>query len=193
LQSAVILSRDALPSAERQLEKGEPIFDGKLTGREVLERWRLDSELVTLSACQTALGKHEEGEGHLGFAQAFLLAGSRSVCLSLWKVDDAATALLMERFYTNLLGKREGLKGPLGKAVALHEAKDWLRGLSRAEAIKRTTALQRGVERGKGRPKLVLLPEVPRTQTTVEKEDRPYAHPYYWAAFVLVGDAGAVR
>jgi hypothetical protein len=44
------------------------------------------------------------GDGLLGFAQAFLAAGSRSVCLSLWTVDDTATALLMDRFYRNLLG-----------------------------------------------------------------------------------------
>jgi CHAT domain-containing protein len=79
----------------------------------VLEQWHLNAELVTLSACQTALGKYERGEGFVGFAQALILSGSRSVCLSLWKVDDAATALLMERFYQNLLGKREGLSSLL--------------------------------------------------------------------------------
>ena len=55
--------------------------------------------------------------------------GTRSVCLSLWKVDDTATALLMQRFYANLLGRRAGLTGPLPKAEALREAKAWLRGL----------------------------------------------------------------
>jgi CHAT domain-containing protein len=56
-----------------------------------------------------------------------VLCGTRSVCLSLWKVDDTATALLMERFYQNVLGRREGLKGALAKAAALAEAKAWLR------------------------------------------------------------------
>jgi CHAT domain-containing protein len=44
------------------------------------------------------------------------------------------------------------------------------------------------VERGKGRKALPLLPEVPKRETPAEKDDRPYAHPYYWAAFVLIGD-----
>jgi CHAT domain-containing protein len=142
---------------------------------------------VTLSACQTALGKYEKGEGFVGFAQALILAGSRSVWLSLWKVNDAATALLMERFYQNLLGKREGLKAPLPKAGALAEAKDWLRKLSRKEALKRAASLTEGVERGL-RPKLPPL-AVPPSPPAVASGDCPYAHPYYWAAFVLIGDA----
>ena len=184
LNSAVILSRDALPDPNKQLDAGLPIYKGKLTVRAVLRRWHLKSELVTLSACQTALGKYERGEGFVGFAQALILAGSRSVCLSLWKVDDAATALLMERFYQNLLGKRAGLKQPLSKAQALAEAKSWLRGLSRQQALQRMAGLTDGVARGKGRKVRKLLPPLPKGG----EENRPYAHPYYWAAFVLLGD-----
>jgi CHAT domain-containing protein len=185
LRSAIILSRDALPDPLKQLEAGLPVFDGRLEAREVLEQWHLNAELVTLSACQTALGKYERGEGFVGFAQALILCGSRSVCLSLWKVDDTATALLMHRFYANLLGKREGLKGPMAKAAALREAKEWLRGLSRDNALRVAAAVSQGVERGKGRKRQPLLPETPAGA----KDERPYAHPYYWAAFVLIGDA----
>jgi CHAT domain-containing protein/tetratricopeptide (TPR) repeat protein len=190
LRSAVILSRDALPDADRQLEAGLPVYDGRLTAEEVLRRqWRLGSELVTLSACETALGKYARGEGHIGFAHALLLAGSRSVCLSQWKVNDATTALFMERFYQNLLGKREGLKEPLGKAAALAEAREWLRTLPRQEALRRVAQLSKGVERGKGRPALPPPPEVAAISAgQASTEDRPYAHPYYWAAFVLVGN-----
>jgi tetratricopeptide (TPR) repeat protein len=187
LRSAVILSRDALPDPQKQLLAGKPIYDGRLTAEEMLRTWNLQSELVTLSACQSGLGKYERGEGFVGFAQALLLCGSRSVCLSLWKVDDAATALLMHRFYANLLGKREALKAPMPKAAALREAKDWLRNLSRAEVLKVAAQVSQGVERGKGRPKLELLPPVPEP-TPAAKGDKPYAHPYYWAAFILIGD-----
>jgi hypothetical protein len=185
LQSAVILSQPARAEVAPP-GLGRYVFDGELTAAEVLENWRLDAELVTLSACQTGLGKHERGEGFLGFAQAALLAGARAVCLSLWQVDDAATALLMERFYQNLLGRREGLKGPLPKAQALAEAQSWLRTLPRAEAERRAARLAGGVARGKGRQLGPLLPPLP-----AGPPDRPpYAHPYYWAAFVLVGDPG---
>jgi CHAT domain-containing protein len=167
---------------------GEKYYDGKLTASEVLEDWRLDAELVTLSACESGLGRHGGGDGLLGFAQAFLLAGSRSVCLSLWKVDDTATALLMDRFYQNLLGRRPGLDKPMPKAVALAEAKQWLRNLSTSEAAILSADLTKGVARGKGKlgP---LLPAVPESKAKDGgKEGRPYAHPTYWAAFVLFGD-----
>jgi CHAT domain-containing protein len=95
----------------------------------------------------------------------------------------------MTRFYQNLLGQRDGLKGPLGKAAALAEAKAWLRELSRDEAVQQAARLTDGVERGKNRKRLPLLPQVPAAKADAEgKGDRPYAHPYYWAAFVLIGD-----
>jgi CHAT domain-containing protein len=187
LRSAVILSRDTLPDPEKQLFSGKPVYDGRLTAEEMLRSWNLNTDLVTLSACETALGKYEKGEGFVGVAQALLLCGSRSVCLSLWKVDDAATALLMQRFYANLLGKRDGLKAPMPKARALREAKEWLRNLSREEALRVAAEVSNGVERGKGRPKGKLLPALPEREPSA-KDDRPYAHPYYWAAFVLIGD-----
>jgi CHAT domain-containing protein/tetratricopeptide (TPR) repeat protein len=186
LQSAVILSRDHLPDALKQLESGRPVYTGRLTAEAVLERWDLHAELVTLSACESALGKYEGGEGFVGFTQALLLSGARSVCLSLWRVDDTATALLMQRFYANLLGQRPGLKKPLGMAEALAEAKQWLRDLSADEAARQAAALTQGVARGKGRKPFpaAATPKAPATT----KASRPYAHPYYWAAFVLVGD-----
>ena len=104
-------------------------FDGRLSVREIQHGWDLKAELVTLSACETALGRDQGGEGFVGFTQALLMSGTRSVCLSLWKVDDTATALLMQRFYANLLGRRPGLNPPMPKAEALREAKAWLRGL----------------------------------------------------------------
>jgi CHAT domain-containing protein/tetratricopeptide (TPR) repeat protein len=184
LQSAVILSRDHLPDPTKQRDASQPVFDGRLTAAEVLRSWNLEADLVTLSACETGLGQYASGEGFMGFAQALLICGTRSVCLSLWQVDDVATALLMDRFYANLLGQRDGLKQSLGKAEALAEAKVWLRTLSRAEAVKLAAKVTGGVERGKGRPALPQAPVVPET----DKDEPPYAHPYYWAAFVLVGD-----
>jgi CHAT domain-containing protein len=129
LQSALLLARDRLPDPVEQVLRGQRIYDGRLTAEQILGSWSLDAELVTLSACQTGLGPHSGSEGYLGFSQALFLSGARSLVLSLWEVDDRATALLMERFYHNLLGKRPGLDHPLPKAAALQEARDWLRHL----------------------------------------------------------------
>jgi CHAT domain-containing protein len=59
----------------------------------------LDADLVTLSACDTALGKEMGGEGLVGLTRAFQYAGARSVLASLWGVADYSTAGFMKRFY----------------------------------------------------------------------------------------------
>jgi CHAT domain-containing protein len=65
---------------------------------------KLPADLVVLSACQTGLGKQIRGEGLVGLTRGFMYAGARSVVASLWKIDDRATAALMERFYEGMLG-----------------------------------------------------------------------------------------
>ena len=72
--------------------------------------------LVTLSACDTATGKLEGEEGVDGLAEAFLLAGAKSVVGALWDVDDSATDTLMKDFYTHLAEGED-------KASALQHAK----------------------------------------------------------------------
>jgi CHAT domain-containing protein/tetratricopeptide (TPR) repeat protein len=64
---------------------------------------RLDAELVVMSACQTALGRHVRGEGVIGLTRGFLHAGASRVVSSLWSVQDLATAELMRRFYRGVL------------------------------------------------------------------------------------------
>jgi tetratricopeptide (TPR) repeat protein len=184
-ESALILTR---PQKLPEPRIGAPYLDGRLTAAEVLAYWQLDAELVTLSACESGLGRKGGGEGLLGFAQAFLLAGSRAVLLTLWQVDDTATALLMDRFYRNLLGKREDGARPLPKAEALREAKQWLRNLTAAEALDRLGVITQGVVRGP-RPARQEMRPVPRPQDA-PPDYRPYAHPRYWAAFALIGDPG---
>jgi CHAT domain-containing protein len=76
--------------------------NGFLQAWEVFEGLRIDADQVTLSACQTGLGRDMAGEGLLGLTWAFLYAGARSVMASLWEVADASTADLMTRFYRHL-------------------------------------------------------------------------------------------
>src|SRR5262249_32004149 len=129
-RSAVILTQTGLPDPLEQALKKLPVYDGRLTMREIQRNWDLKAEMVTLSACDTARGQYVGGEGFVGFTQALLMSGARSVCLSLWKVDDTATSLLMQRFYENLLGGQSESAKPLSKAEALAKAKAWLRDLT---------------------------------------------------------------
>ena len=75
--------------------------DGLLQVRDIYAM-HLNADLVTLSACDTALGKNVTGEGIIGLTRAFFFAGARSVAASLWSVDDAATSRFMQRFYANI-------------------------------------------------------------------------------------------
>jgi CHAT domain-containing protein/tetratricopeptide (TPR) repeat protein len=91
LNSALALSIPEHPEAGRD--------NGLLQAWEIFESLRLDADLVTLSACDTGLGKEMGGEGLVGLVRAFQYAGARSVLASLWSVEDASTAELMKRFY----------------------------------------------------------------------------------------------
>ena len=186
-RSAVILTQTGLPDPLEQVLHQKPVFDGRLLVREIQRGWELKAELVTLSACETALGRDAGGEGFVGFTQALLMSGARSVCLSLWKVDDTATALLMQRFYANLLGRRTGIAAPMPKAEALREAKSWLRGLRPSEVLAVTAEQSGGIERGKG-TKARQAGGVAAAIPPGGDNDRPYEPPHFWAAFVLAGD-----
>lgn len=87
----------------------------------------LRADLVTLSACETGLGRLERGEGVVGLTRAFVAAGARSVVVSLWRVNDRSSSQLMERFYRELIAKRR----PRDRALA--EAR---RALMRSDATR---------------------------------------------------------
>ncbi len=95
-------------------ENDPAVFD-KLYLREVYGL-RIHADLVTLSACETGLGRLQRGEGVVSLARAFAFAGAGSICMSLWQVSDAHSAELMRLFYENL---RAGMT----KDAALQEAR----------------------------------------------------------------------
>lgn len=111
----------------------------KVTQEEIFELPLDGTSLVTLSACNTAMAKDADVDYVSSLAEAFWIAGARSVVASLWAVDDASTSRLMTEFYSRL--------------------KD---GKSKVEALREAQLAVRG--------------------------DAKYAHPHYWAGFVLFGD-----
>ncbi len=155
--SALVLSQTNLPDPLDAIAGGSRFYDGLLSAREIVREWDLDADLVTLSGCQTGLGRQVDGEGYLGLASAFLQAGARSLVVSLWKAEEEATTMLMTRFYENLAGRDENTppagvsKKPVSKAKALHDAKAWLRSYQAPDG------------------------------------SRPFQHPTYWSGFVLIG------
>ncbi len=137
--------------------------EGHLTVNEVLGL-TIEADLVVLSACATGTGRIYRGEGIVGLTRAFMYAGAPRVLCSLWKVDDDATRALMERFYASW-DPKDGSK-PMGAAAALRAAQEHVR--SHEIEVPDEEATRR-----EGHP--------------VTRRARPWAHPYYWAAWVLWG------
>jgi CHAT domain-containing protein len=101
LRSGIVLS-----GANRVWNGGVPIAgieDGIVTAYEIAQLDLSHTDLVVLSACETALGDIKGNEGVFGLQRAFKLAGVKNMLLSLWKVPDAETAEMMKLFYTHYL------------------------------------------------------------------------------------------
>jgi len=97
LDSGIVLA------AARSKDDGD---NGVLQAWEIFERLRLHADLVTLSGCETGLGRDAGGEGLIGLVRALHYAGAHSVAASLWPVADRSTAELMKVFYENLAAEK---------------------------------------------------------------------------------------
>jgi CHAT domain-containing protein len=95
----------------------------RLVAREIADHWKLDADLVCLAGCRSMQGLPSATEGYLGLQQAFLAAGARSLLITIWPVDDQATARLMTSFYAHLADRTH----PVDRAEALREAQNELR------------------------------------------------------------------
>ena len=178
-------------------ESGLALADGRLTLAE-LQQEEVDlsmTRLVTLSACETGITDVVKGsaEEYVGIPAGFLLAGVPCVLSSLWAVDDFSTSLLIEEFYKRHLVEGQSI------AHALCCAQLWLRTLSRDEVMGRVRAtngklknrIRAGDEISPADQLLFIRLEALQEQLLEDyrPEDRPFAHPYYWAAFLVSGAA----
>ncbi len=138
-----------------------------------LDLWA--NELTVLSACDTARGDIKIGEGVFGLRRAFAVAGSKTLVMSLWKVPDKATALLMERFFDNLLLG-------MGRAEALQDTQNYIRKIT----VKQLRQSALGMEVLK---ELLRVNELsPQSKIDCHEEDTPLEHPFYWGAWICQGE-----
>jgi CHAT domain-containing protein len=153
--------------------------DGLLTAEDVAGLDLLHTELVVLSACDTGLGAIHLGEGVFGLRRAFIVAGAKTLVMSLWKVPDLATAFLMDRFYDNLLAR--GLDRDLALSHAQRATRDATVGELKGEWLTPTMIERLAAGDANARRHLEQL---------AQQADghRPFAHPLYWGAFICQGD-----
>ncbi|WP_373534560.1 CHAT domain-containing protein [Microcoleus sp.] len=162
-----------------EFQPGEPknsyiqLWDTKLRIDQMRQlRWNEPPvNLLVLSACSTALG---DAEAELGFAGLAVASGARSALASLWEVSDEGTLGLMTGFYRQLRApRREG--NVTIKAEALRQAQ--------LEMLRGRVRIQDGMLRVEGLSlPLILPPEI------AARGDRILSHPYYWAAFTMIGN-----
>lgn len=87
---------------DRRPDQTRIVLAGRPLDLPSVRNLNLNAELVTLSACETGLGRRVRGEGIIGLPHAFLAAGARGVLVSLWRISDRSAADFMERFYREL-------------------------------------------------------------------------------------------
>jgi CHAT domain-containing protein/Tfp pilus assembly protein PilF len=133
--------------------------DGFLRMSEVL-KLKLNADCVVLSACKTALGKEVAGEGIVGLSRAFMLAGAKSVVVSLWSVESNSTVTLMKSFYSHL-------KSGKTREESLRLAK---------QELKTQKVLTADLSRG-----ITISGED-------KKNEAITSHPFFWAPFILIGE-----
>ncbi|WP_226889536.1 CHAT domain-containing protein [Nostoc sp. MG11] len=122
-------------------------------------------EMLVLSACRTALGNRE---AEIGFAGLAVLAGVKTSIASLWAVSDAGTAALMTKFY-------ESLRTSPIRAEALRQAQ--------VAMAKGEVYVKNGQVQGLRTVRSLLLPA-----ESINETEQLLSHPYYWAAFTMVGN-----
>jgi len=146
---------------------------GILTLSEIISGLNLDTaRLVTLSACETGMTDiRQSPDEFIGLPTGFLQAGAAGVVSTLWAVSDAATSLLIKHFY------REHLKDGLPPDQALRSAQLWLRGATREELGETYKSIAR-MSHHEAYRELAMGGDL---------GDKPYANPYYWAAFTFTG------
>lgn len=158
--------------------------DGLLTALDVQSLDLSGTELVVTSACETALGTILNGETVIGLRRSFIQAGAKTVVMSLWRVSDVATAILMERFYYYLLQSR------LSKAEALKQAKYDVRNLTIAQ-MQSQWLTKEAIEWAKKHSQGVANHLHQLSQKS--SFERPYEHPSYWAAFICLGNPASLN
>ncbi|MDT9193333.1 CHAT domain-containing protein, partial [Limnospira sp. PMC 1245.20] len=163
------------------LDSGLLLADGILTLENIIAKLNLSNcSLVTLSACETGQVAVDRTDEYISLSSGFILAGSPSVLVSLWSVNQVSTALLLIRTY-ELLQQQPGQL-----AQSLQKAQKWLREttVSGFEQWREKCPLFSD----EWRDELQLIFAQMGENQEEGVNHRPYQSPYHWAAFCILGE-----
>ncbi len=154
-----------------------------LTMIDIMNDLNLQSQLVSMSACETGVAHISGGDEVVGLIRAVLYAGTPSVLASLWSVDDIATSVLMEQFYSNLRTGHD-------KSESLRQAQQFVREITAGEVARILESIQ--AQCANNLERALLQCDIERMRD-INPDRKVYRHPYYWAAFMLVGDCSGLE
>lgn len=124
-----------------------------------------ETNLVVLSVCGVKEAKGVYSEIGLGIRRAFINANARHILINLWKTDDQAAELLMRYFYRQYIQK----------------------GIKPEESLRRAKHFLRTSTAGELRNSLYFDKTADSVLISMKEDEIPYAHPYYWAGFIMIG------
>ncbi|AFZ23068.1 hypothetical protein Cylst_0741 [Cylindrospermum stagnale PCC 7417] len=157
----------------------------KLTLGDIFDNDELDFskyELICLSACETGMSSSENLiDEYVGLVSGFLAKGANYVVSTLWRVDERSTAILMIRFY-------QLIKETLTPPAALRQAKEWLSQLTYKGLANWYLELANKLNEPQCREFIETEVQIIKNDPNKITSSEPiYAHPYYWAGFILTG------
>jgi len=159
-KSSFLLLGDGAPYPLEVVSTSTPMFTGV--------------ELLTLSACNTAIGGDADGKEVEGFGMLAQKQGALSVIATLWAVADVSTGMLMQEFYRLRTAKPEITKAEALRMAQLALLRGELKGSDGKKTEPRTSKIAGAAAQGQASFK--------------SDPNAPYAHPYYWAPFILIGN-----
>ncbi|MDJ0579531.1 CHAT domain-containing protein, partial [Crocosphaera sp.] len=153
--------------------------ESKLTAYDISHLNFNSYELITLSACETALnGKQTINSEYVGLVSAFLKSGANCVVSTLWTVDEASSAWLMIYFY-------QQYRAGIAPKIALENAQTWLKNVTNEELIIwLTELLEYGKSKQVNRNILDLIEDEINSNKKQNPNSQPYEQHYYWLGFI---------
>ena len=195
LKSGILMAPE--PNGEKEPAEFETTLHGLPVSRyltaEEFFGMEMHADLVTLSACDSGVNQLRPGDELFGLMRALIYAGTPSVVMTLWGVDDISTELLMVHFY-------QCLKAGDSKVEALQKAQLYVKNVTAAEVkayyedkinrIAQTSSDRRKSQTAEGirsiYGKLMAAEDI--EDHAVGMDYPIFSHPVFWAPFILVGD-----